>query len=497
LFMDELFTFFKRHLAALTLVITLSVCAALIAFGDGVRGTDQYWYLADTQTLAAGEAPTTNTVFPGVVLRNQNGFEETYFAHNGPVLHINALLAKSLGPFVAWKYSNIVFLLLAAVFTGLTVGRLAGTQWGYAACIVYMVTPINLWLAGNVLQETFFAFLSAVIIYLIVVGDKAAMPRAFLLPLLVVGCASHPLFLVVGLCFSIYSAVVNRTFAYAIMVLLVVVLTTALKGYVFPSSFPPSMRDLVASSVPGVSNTIWLMSNVVPQIDVAFMVNKLGHALSVQFLPSSLTPIYLVSNLGLIGFICLAFRFSKRMRPVMFCAAVWMLAYAAMVVLMQNQMRYQLLIIPASVICCVLWLSQWSRQRLAVIGLIVLVTAYIPVDYLMLTRIQTESLSERQALLQVSRKLDFIEKSDRIAVVGNNTGGWLSLIATMRHNKTLLVSRNLLQDDTFSEAVMLFEPDYIFTRDGLTLDEIPNAEFIKRHVFDDFQNLDIYRINQL
>jgi hypothetical protein len=95
----------------------------------------------------------------------------------------------------------------------------------------------------------------------------------------------------------------------------------------------------------------------------------------------------------------------------------------------------------------------------------------------------------------VSQQLGFIEKGDRIAVVGNNTGGWLSLIATMRENKILLVSRNLLQDDTFSEAVMLFEPDYVLTRDGLTLDEIPGAKFIRSYVFDDYQDLNVYQIN--
>jgi len=87
-------------LPLLALIVAFTVSIALIIYAtNGVRGTDQYWYLADVSTLSAGNPPTTNLYYPGQLLR-KSGAEElpNYFLHNGPMLALSSALTAYLTP---------------------------------------------------------------------------------------------------------------------------------------------------------------------------------------------------------------------------------------------------------------------------------------------------------------------------------------------------------------------------------------------------------------
>ena len=473
----------------------LIICLSHIYYVDGVRGTDQYWYLADVTTLANGQPPLTNTVFPGDLLRSGESDHATYFAHNGPLLYINAVFARLTDSLTAWKYTNLVFFLLAAMFTGMTVSYVASVRLGYVSTIAFLATPINVWLASNFLQETFFSFLAAVILFTCVTDEGSVLKRILLLSALALGSLSHPLFLIVGIAYALILVIVQRVWLMPILVSATIVLATGLKDLWFPTSFPPTIKDLIAASVPGVANSIWQLSDTASPITVEFLLNKFKHALGNQFMPSTLSPLYLVSNAGLVALLFLLPRHGRVNRMVLYLSAVFMLSYAGMVVLMQNQVRYQLFITPIAIVCLTLWMSSWRNVRLSAGLFILVMAAYVLIDYTMLSRVRSESQIERAELVALKKELSFLGPDSRVALVANNLGGWLSTIYAVRPARAMPVFPDVLEEFKLAKVIRQFQPDYIFVRDNLGLDEVPEAEFFMSLKGVGPFDLDIYRMD--
>lgn len=486
----------KTNLGFLTITFVLLVCVLHVIFVDGVRGSDQYWYLADVETLAKGLSPLTNNVFPGNVLRAGSADQSTYFAHNGPLLHIISWVTRLTDPVIAWKYMNLLFFLLAATFTGLTVAWLSTRAYGYGAVIVFLTTPINVWLAGNFLQEMFFCFLSSALLYCSVTDEGSILKKLCLFGALALGTLSHPLYLIVGCCYALFIGFVSKRWAISGIVIGTVLLSTALKDAWFPTSFPPSIKDLISASVPGIDNTIWQLSDTVTPISFQLLLDKLEYALKYQFYPSIQTPLYLATNLGLVSILILFTKFRKKKLLFLYVCAVFMLSYAGMIVLTQNQVRYQLFITPAAIACTVLWISTWRFSRLNSGLVVVVLIAYVVIDAQMLWKIRDDSRMERKALSALSEQLAFISSDSRVALVGKNLGGWLSIIYTLRPVEAMPVLLNLLDDGKFAKVIELFKPDYILVKNKLPVDEISRAKFMFSLENQGLFDIDVYKMGQ-
>ncbi len=473
--------------------MVLFVCAAYVYFVDGVRGSDQFWYMADTETLASGLPPLTNTVFPGDVLRAGTPDIDTYFAHNGPLLYINAQVAQFTGAFYAWKYTNLLFFLLAALFTGLTLAFLTNVAWGLVGVIVYLLTPINVWLAGNFLQETFFGLLSAAVLYACVTDEGGRIKRVLLLSALFIGSLSHPLYVIVGVFYSIYGLTVCRVWVMPVLATGSVVVASVLKGIWFPTSFPPTIKDLIVSTAPGVTNSIWQLSDEVPRITLEFIFGKFLHALQIQFIPSVESPLFLVTNVGFIALMLLFFKRHHRDWKFLYISTIFMLSYGGMIALMQNQVRYQLFISSVAICCTLAWLSGWKRENLRAGVIIVVLTLYCIIDVRMFQKIQIEGREGRQGLLVFERQFEFIEPEARVALLGNTLGGWLSVISALRPVDAMPIFRSVLNDESFNKVMNIYSPDYLFTREGYLLDELPGAEYITTVENPELFNVMIYR----
>lgn len=469
----------RRMLPFLAVATIIVVCVSHMYAVTGVRGTDQYWYLSDVTALANGEPPVTNTVFAGNVLRSDGAEQITYFAHNGPMLYLVAAVARVWDPVASWKYVNLVLFLAAAVLTGLTVRYLSSSEWALISVIVFLTTPINVWLASNFLQEMFFCFLAAVILHASVTDSGSLMKRSALLVALAAGTLSHPLYLIVGLCLALYLLLFEKQRWMPLIISFTVIVSHFVKDDFFPTSFPPTITDLITASVPGVANSIWQLTDSVPSLTPGFLWNKFTHALSLQFMPSVLSPLYLVSNVGLLAFLCLLSRVRQINVRFMYMAAAFMLCYGGMIVLMQNQMRYQLFITPISVACIVLWVSGWTHLRTGIAVLVVAVSSCLVINYSLLKKVRVEGLVESQELALLEENLDFLEPDDRVALLADNLGGWLSTIHTLDPIKAMPVFPSLLTDGRMERAIALFDPHYLFVREGVDLQGLSGFEHMK------------------
>ena len=104
------------HVPTLLLLPILGTAVLIsVAFAaSGVRGTDQYWYLADVLTLIEGGDPLSNLYFPRAVLDGT----ANYFAHSGPSLHLSAMVGKIVGPYNGWLVVNLISHAIIAASSG-------------------------------------------------------------------------------------------------------------------------------------------------------------------------------------------------------------------------------------------------------------------------------------------------------------------------------------------------------------------------------------------
>ena len=478
-------------------VVFLLVAVTAIAYTllvTGTRGTDQFWYLSDIQTLIDGKPPLTNTVFPGMVLRQNLADPITYFAHNGPFLYLNATIGKAIGAFNAWKVSNFVFFLFAAIFTFLTTRELLNYKWALLAALLYLSTPINVWLLGNILQETFFSSISAAITYSYLMWFRKNRFSIGLILVASIGVVAHPLYLVISI-YILCVAVYLRRYKFIFLLGLALIPAWLAKEFLFPSSSQPDMHTIIASSVPGVSNILWKMSEVLPIVNGDFLWSKIKHAIVVQFFDFKAIPFFFVSNIGLLSVAILAL--TQRRKPTAFLlySIILIMTYSAMLVLFQNQMRYQLFISGVAIINVLLLIEKICKYRLIWCLLTIYVICCSGLNIFLLKRVHTQSamLTEKRQIIR--DQFTVYDESTRYAAVDHNVNKWLALITALPENKFMLIDREVLSKEKISEALSIYGSDVIIATSEFTRDY---PEFIARKVgepaWSGFSGLSIYEV---
>jgi hypothetical protein len=71
-------------------VVTIAYCLLIASATSGVRGSDQYWYLAGVESLANQVRVATNNLFPSYILRSDPQLDPP-FVHNPYIVRPAAL----------------------------------------------------------------------------------------------------------------------------------------------------------------------------------------------------------------------------------------------------------------------------------------------------------------------------------------------------------------------------------------------------------------------
>ena len=164
---------------ALTVVF---IFLAFIWFGaSGVRGSDQYWYVADVESLIDGRGVQTNEIYP-VSVRHDVVTSPRPFVHNRLNLYIVALPALLLGAYNAWIVVNVVGSLLTSVLVFCTVIRVTRSNTiALTTAVTYLLLPLTFWLTTQPLVEASTAPLVALAVYLYVTANAAFWRWALLM----------------------------------------------------------------------------------------------------------------------------------------------------------------------------------------------------------------------------------------------------------------------------------------------------------------------------
>jgi len=453
-------------LRRLTSIHVISICliALIVFYGSaGVRGTDQYWYIGDTQNLIDGDySQQANIRFPGIVLRDNGVKESNYLLHNGYMLHLSALVGKFTGAYNAWIIINYLLHVLISVCIFWSARRfITDSQAGWISAL-YLASPVALWQTINPLLEMSFAAITALCMLTYVYREVQGV-RYLLTAFLTLGILSHPIFLIpaiiwTGFIFTDYKRFNFFDIAYGLITVLFFLVAYLVKDKVFPSSFQPNLQAIISSAVPGKSNMFWHYSDVQLPIDLAFMVEKAITAVTKHFSIGKFTPFYLFTNLAFVSLLyLLVFRF--RQRFIYIAPAVLFLGlYVGMIVLQQNHHRYQQIVAPVSFIVLCMVASHFPIRYFKVLapGLLF---ATLAINVVLANNNRSDALHEAKDIDQLVSASRWIESDARVVMVDIYPHNPFAYALAPR---TLLsVRTDLLQADKISKAIDLFDPTHV------------------------------------
>ncbi|TLM78837.1 MAG: hypothetical protein FDZ70_03630 [Actinobacteria bacterium] len=165
----------RRATAAFAAAVALAAAAyvALTAWSAPTfRGSDQYWYVEDTEALATDQPAITHEVFPYFLsVPRDEYWNEPPFIHNVPVLRVWAAAARVLPVaelFDAMLLVNVLCALLGALFAGLASARFTGRWTALGAAAAYLFIPVGFWVTGQGMSEPFSGMLVALALWLVV-----------------------------------------------------------------------------------------------------------------------------------------------------------------------------------------------------------------------------------------------------------------------------------------------------------------------------------------
>jgi len=489
----------SQSLLNVLLLISLLTTLTLIYVSSsaGLRGTDQYQYTADAETLRTNQPALTNLFFPAKIVRNQAVHEETnYFSHNGPLLHIVAKSTRSFNVQVTWVLLNCLFHLITASAIYAIARSCTNLSIASIVTTLYIVSPIAFWQASNVLQEQFFGALIA--LCLIGYYFRKNLAATACLPLCYfIGSLSHPIFVLTGLLHGLSLVVMflmKRELCLTLIGLLTLVaifVATTFGTQWFPTQFQPGMKEIITSAIPNYSNMVYHFQPVSPEITTELLLDKLVAAIQKQFFSVKNIPFFIFTNIAGFSLLVLLY-WSLIQRRISFYVIAPLIilfgAYVGMIVLQQNHARFQQIISPATFLILALLIYQIRFN--VVKPLVFVVFSFIAVDVVYAQYLRKQAVLQSKAISELSVQLGSLPSDTKILSVDVREHG--ALAYALRPKKVLTINTNLMDNDSILSAIELFDANIILIKgnnelllsEGLSLQsEIDSPHFGKLKLY--------------
>ncbi|MGE3182865.1 MAG: hypothetical protein AB7N71_14635 [Phycisphaerae bacterium] len=462
----------RRGPLTLCLSATAAFVVLLFAANGGTRGSDQFWYVADTETLLKGKPPLNNMVFPGLMLRGESSRDSMFFVHNSLILHAVVPFAALFGPHDGW----IVFSALAAIGTAAImyhlVFLLAGGWPAALSYTCYLLNPVTVWSTSNPLQEISWGLVSAILLVLMIRARADRRSWALLSLAATIAILCNPVYILIALgvpCVRLFEQFrwprasdllyISIAFAAAMLV-------NSQKMNWLPDSAHPSVREIIISTIPGKTNLEWHYVEDIPPITLDLLWNKLVWALGYQASTNHLAVFFAPINLTLIGtllFACTQPR-DYRSRRLLIGAAALVGLVAVIAFLHQNQFRYASVYLPATISATVIGVSRVLRtaaqRKGAVIATALLIAGFLAVDLTAARYTRDEGLQSRRAIASLQEAIASAEHVDRIwAEV--SIGESMLVAYAVRPRPCLSTRAGYQNDEQLRELLEVFDPDVL------------------------------------
>ncbi|MEI8204590.1 MAG: hypothetical protein WCH34_16335 [Bacteroidota bacterium] len=460
----------KNYSILLFIVILLFIIAVINISSGGIRGTDQYWYIADVESLMHGKNKT-NDLYSGLIMGDSSYLLLRPFIHNVLSLYLVLPFAFIFGSYTGWVVLNSISVLIAAFMILWTINRITGnllySLYGFS---IFLLNPIILWHTTQPLAEASVTpFVAAVVAIcasaqldfkrtfgIIIILVLANMVRGVFFPLLILMPFVY-----------FYLNYSKKSFWKSLFLFLMLIVTTILlikfQLIIFGES-PFGLKDLLMNALPGGSNMDFYLFEKVHSIDWALVSNKFINSIQKQLWSGDQWFLFYLSfnimSILLLYKICN--QNSLSLQVIVF-ALMLLMIHIATVLIHQNQFRYMLIPFPAVLVGSVLVieknfnLSDIVLKRILFIVIIGLFALSLPLA------IKSRSDAQKDFVLrqQIERKVSHIVgKTGRIILCGE-TGYSIKAAYTLRPRVIIEFPSNG-STEYFSRVINRSHPDWLF-----------------------------------
>ncbi len=474
----------QRTWAARLFAVSTMVYLALAATAlKGIRGSDQYWYSGEMESLLAGRAPFSNFFFVGAIWRNGQVEGTNVFAHHTAVHYMALPLASVLGTYWGWVLTGLALTVLSVVLLRWLIVDATGSSWaGAIGGAVYLLSPLVYWNSVNMLQESYQAAVVVLLGYCVYRSVGRARWGWACLVVLAVGCGVHPIFKLATLGYVCSAAwVIGPTVTLRVRLLISACAFLVLVGsmWAVPVLFPttPTHSSIISASE-GITNCAGYLEYDLVEPSIGLILRKTVRS-AVQhltILASSAGVFYIVFYITLFGlgaFGVIVRRSRDKRLGVLFGLTLLMLAgYVGLTSLHQVQPRYMLLVYPLSFAATVVavtsalapggrWAGRGGRPLTAVLAGTALITVgSMGVDALMARRLRSLATTEAADIQRMRSLLKPIDLAGPVlglvSAESPGAGNFLGYASSPRPYMSVLPA--LLDDERTAGILEMFGP---------------------------------------
>jgi hypothetical protein len=422
----------KNYIILLFVVILLFIIAVFNISSGGIRGTDQYWYIADVESLMHGKNKT-NHLYSGLIMADSFYLLLRPFIHNVLSLYLVLPFAFIFGSYTGWVVLNSISVLIAAFMILWSISRITGnllySLYGFS---IFLLNPMILWHTTQPLAEASVTpFVAAVVaicassqldfkrlLGVMIILVLANMVRGVFLPVLILIPFAY--------LFLNYSKK-NISKSIILFVVLIVTIISLLKFQliIFGES-PFGLRDLLMNALPGGTNMDFYLFEKVQSIDWALVSNKFFKSIRTQLWPGDLAYMFLYYLPFNLMVILLLYKINKQNNfslQVIVFALLLLMIHIATILIHQNHFRYMLIPFPAVLVASILvveknfHLSDIVLKRILFVVIIGLFALSFPFAIRVRSDAQKDFVLRKQVDLTVSH---IVGKTDRIILCCNS-----------------------------------------------------------------------------
>ncbi|TFD34643.1 hypothetical protein E3T37_16570 [Cryobacterium sp. TMT2-10] len=344
----------------------------------GLRGSDQYWYVADLLMAKFTDSPVTNAIYP-TVAATASLTDLPPRIHNLPITYL-AGLAHQLGvsDYVSWVSVNVFLAILIALCLYF-VAKIQGYSYPFIAPAVFLSFPLTLWLSINALAEMSLALGASLLILgsVVALATSRSETRSISTGLVIISVGSvlmfytrdnYALLLPAQALLTIWICRKNRIrWLAAAPSLVITIVLVALKPLIFP---PYAHAGVLSQLMAGTPSEKGQMTSYYDLAQAPFslseFVSKAAMGLAQSILPSSPSEVVTESAVLLVvavGIFLIPTNQSSRV--LKFWALVVLGIYLATSAAFQAQNRYIFALVPFVAVFAVGLLNHLTRPKRA------------------------------------------------------------------------------------------------------------------------------------
>lgn len=385
-------TILSKKYPGFILVFFLVYVLSALYFSPYPKGSDQYWNTGNIDRVVNGDGLfKTNNIFPASMPEDTRDLPRPWL-QNRPIVYLVTLFTfigqDANATFVVIN-CLLIFFSAYLIFKIMLKDDPRRENMALLFAAMFLLFPMNYYLATQALPEIFNQFLAIAIGYLLIckpINLRNGLVVAFLTGLLIYQRDTNAILVpLIAVFYIMYSR--RPVWVLSIGSLLAIIfLFYLVRPYILPSHTIEPLKgyDVVTQVRPGTSDMANYLYTDLPHIPlgtaIAIVMEKFVDACKTQFIPEKATSLFFVLfDMLLVPFVWVLSRYKKLndlQRKTIMGSGIFILLHLATVVLFRNQYRFSAIVVPYLFICLFLLICSFPRPS-SYIGKVLLIPTFV------------------------------------------------------------------------------------------------------------------------